>query len=1046
MADARPIADTMDVEVGARGIARRDLLPSPREQRLGLVEDRSTEQSTPSPVIEEEARPRRSMREAFASFKRQIDIRNVAGPYGSRPIVILCGIGMVSGWDNAAFNILGPQIRDELGFNLAFLAVLTSVLEIAEKALAPLFGWLADRVHRVRMMAIGNIVASSATVTMGVMASPGGLAASRVIGSAGGAVAGPTGLPLLTDWYPQEARARVIAFATAAGKVGGVLGPVVAGLGVTFFGWRAALIGFGIIAVAVSFLLLLLPEPPRGALDRLRMGADAETAVREQPPMSWAEAWRACASVTTVRRIWYATPFLGMAGGGIHLLTNFYFYEEYGVSTLGLGLIASAMALVGAVGAVLAAPLADRLLATAPGKIMAAFGVLLLLNIVPVLALVFSPWLWVSIVISLPLGFLATALGPALAALLSLVVPARLRGLGMQTFKPWEIIGTIGLILIAAQADGLGLRTALLVLLPVYVIGALLVTSAAGGVARDIRAATAASMADEESRRAREEGRTKLLVCRDVDVTYDGTPVLFNVDFDVEDGELVALLGTNGAGKSTLLRAITGVQEASNGAIFLDGRDITHRPPAENAKDGVVFVPGGRAVFPSLTVIENLRVAGYLDRDDHAAVDARVEEVLGLFPSLRERLHEVAGNLSGGEQQMVAIGQAFVMRPRLLMIDELSLGLAPAVVERLLDVVRRINEQGTTVILVEQSINVALTIARRAVFLEKGMVRFDGPTAELLGRSDLVRSVFLAGAGGSVRPATRRRVAAADEVQTVLDVADVAVSYGGVQALRGASVSVDAGEVVGIIGPNGAGKTTLFDVVSGFVTPDEGRVSIAGVAADSLGPDARARLGLARSFQNARLFGALTVRDTIAVALETHIEAKSAVAAALWLPPVAKSERRVARRVAWLLELFGLEAYADKFVSELSTGSRRIVDLACIMATEPKILLLDEPSSGLAQAESEALAPVVRRLARDAGCGVLVIEHDIPLVTSLSDCMIAMELGRPIVEGAPDEVVNHPRVVEAYLGTDASVVERSGPLSAALAAAGLTDPTTRRTT
>src|SRR5262249_30984841 len=161
------------------------------------------------------------------------------------------------------------------------------------------------------------------------------------------------------------------------------------------------------------------------------------------------------------------------------------------------------------------------------------------------------------------------------------------------------------------------------------------------------------------------------------------------------------------------------------------------------------------------------------------------------------------------------------------------------------------------------------------------------------------------------------------------------------------------------------GKTTLFDVLSGYVTPDEGHVLVAEQEADGLSPDARARLGLSRSFQNARMFPALTVRENVAVALEQHIAARSALMAAAWLPPIRRSERRVARRVEALIDLFGLSAYADKFAGELSTGTRRMVDMACIMAAEPRVLLLDEPSSGLAQAEVEVLSPTIRRLARE---------------------------------------------------------------------------------
>ncbi|MGI8794351.1 MAG: MFS transporter [Acidimicrobiales bacterium] len=1035
------VVPTPALSNGEDAVPRRSQVPSRREVEMGQASPGSTFEPTPPPPERERAGIRASARAAVA----QADPRRINSPYGLRPLITVSMVGALAAWDDTAFGVLLPEIKDEFGFSLTFLLTLGSVVTIFTTLLAPAIGFLADRVNRVRMLGIGNVIANIASVLAALSPGLGLLTASRLTGGLGGSVSEPAGYPLITDWYPQESRARVFAFQGAVGRVGAILGPLVGG-GLGFlFGWRPAVLALGIVATLLSLLLFTLPEPVRGALERGEGGTDTSAGV-EPPPMSWGEAWRAAASITTVRRIWYATPFLGMAGGGLASLTGLYFEQEFGVGPLGRGFYGAGLGVVGVISLVVAAPHADRLLQAEPSRVMALFGVITALNALPILALVLSPFLWVSIVVGLPLGFLAAAVGPALGALLSLVIPARLRGLGMQTFKPWSLFGVLGLIVVGMMGDTYGLRTAIMLLIPIYLIGALILTSAAGGVARDIRAATAATVADRDSRQSRDDGKPKLLVCRDIDVTYDGAQVLFNVDLDVDEGELIALVGTNGAGKSTLLRAIAGIQEASNGAIFLDGDDITHRPPAENARRGVVFVPGGRAIFPSLTVADNLRTAGYLYRDDPAWVAARTTEVFELFPMLRERHDEVAGNLSGGEQQMLAVGQAFLMRPRLLMIDELSLGLAPAVVETLLGVVRQLNSMGTTIVLVEQSINLALTVAHRAVFLEKGQVRFDGPTADLLHRSDLMRAVFLAGTGGGAAIARRPRPTSTDRAEPVLDATDIHVSYGGVRALAGASVRVIPGEVLGIIGPNGAGKTTLFDVISGFVSPDQGTLTIAGTDALALPPDRRARLGLARSFQNARLFPSLTVRDAIAVALDRHLLTRSAVAAALWAPQVRRSERRVERRVEWLVDLFSLQPFADKFITELSTGSRRIVDLACIMAAEPTVLLLDEPSSGLAQAESEALGPVIRRLARDTDCAVLVIEHDIPLVTSLSDRMLAMELGRPIVEGSPVEVVDHPRVSEAYLGADPTVVDRSGPLHAALEAAGITDSQTRSTT
>src|SRR5436305_3950215 len=288
------------------------------------------------------------------------------------------------------------------------------------------------------------------------------------------------------------------------------------------------------------------------------------------------------------------------------------------------------------------------------------------------------------------------------------------------------------------------------------------------------------------------------LVCRGVDVAYDKVQVLFGVDMDVERNEIVALLGTNGAGKSTLLKAISGLVDPAAGKIWFDGQDITKSDAVTTSKMGIIQVPGGKAVFPTLTVAEHFKASTWLyQRDDPKEVEGRIEKVLELFPRVRERWDQMAGNLSGGEQQQLALGMAFVAKPKLLIIDELSLGLAPTIVEQLLDIVRQIHEQGCTIILVEQSVNVALTVASRAYFMEKGEVRFSGPTEDLLERGDILRSVFLqgahahtngassngAGANGRKKTAAVARRTIAVDAPTVLELVEVTKTFGGIRAV-----------------------------------------------------------------------------------------------------------------------------------------------------------------------------------------------------------------------------------------------------------------------
>jgi ABC-type branched-subunit amino acid transport system ATPase component len=239
---------------------------------------------------------------------------------------------------------------------------------------------------------------------------------------------------------------------------------------------------------------------------------------------------------------------------------------------------------------------------------------------------------------------------------------------------------------------------------------------------------------------------TPAIAVNDLACAYGSVQVLFGVSFEVDAGEMVGLLGTNGAGKSTVLRAIAGLMQPTAGSVVLDGVDVTGSAAQAMAGRGVSYIPGGRAVFGELTVAENLELGHYVCRHDVLAWQQRQDDVLELFPRLRDRLRQRADTMSGGEQQQLGVAKALVAGPRVLLVDELSLGLAPATVQVLLAAIREVNRGGTTVVLVEQSLNIAAAMCDRAVFLEKGAVRFEGRTADLLERDDIARAVFLGGA------------------------------------------------------------------------------------------------------------------------------------------------------------------------------------------------------------------------------------------------------------------------------------------------------------
>ena len=511
-----------------------------------------------------------------------------------------------------------------------------------------------------------------------------------------------------------------------------------------------------------------------------------------------------------------------------------------------------------------------------------------------------------------------------------------------------------------------------------------------------------------------------LLVVDGIHASYGRSPVLFGVDLAVPAGAMLALLGTNGAGKSSVLRAVCGLLPLTSGRVVFDGEDIGALDPVARLRAGIVTVPGGRGVFSTLSVRDNLRLGSWLVRRDRAEADAATERVLALFPVLAERLDVAAGELSGGQQQMLVLAQGLLCNPRLLLIDELSLGLAPTVVAQILDVVREVNSSGTTVVLVEQSLDLAASVADEAAFLEKGQTRFRGRTADLLARDDLARAVFLT-TDVDERPSR----AAPVEARNVLEARGLSRSFGGVKALDDVHLVVPEGAIVGVFGSNGAGKTCAFDCLSGFLRPETGQVLLQGVDVTQRSPAQRAAAGLGRTFQDARLFPSMTVREVIATALERHITVREPLAYAFRLGAAVRSETDVAFTVDETVELMGLGDYQDAFVSELSTGTRRIVELGCAFAHAPSVLLLDEPAAGIAQREVEGLQELLLRVRQQTGASLAVVEHDVPMLSAISDVLVCMHLGRVIAEGAPADVLGNADVVASYLGTDPATIARS---------------------
>jgi branched-chain amino acid transport system ATP-binding protein len=953
-------------------------------------------------------------------------LRRIAGDGPLLALLVLFGLNAVDELDRSAFAILGPEIREEFG--LGFTGLLTLIAAVLAAALAlqvPIAG-LADRHSRVKIALIGATAWAMFSFMTGLATTIVMLGIARSGSATGKAVNDPTHNSLLADWFEPKNRANVYSFHRAANAVGATIGPILAGLLAFRFGWRAPFLLFAIPTLVLVVIGLRMRDPIRGTHERRLAGGDEAAIATEEAPPSYAEGWRMCWKIKTLRRIFVAMPFLAASLIGFGSLAALLYEEAYGLDERARGIVAATSEPGQLIGLVIGARLATRAIARDPGQILRYLAIVS--TITALLSAVFAvvPNLGVAIAANVLIAMCLAIVGPGILTALSLAIPPRARSMGFSMSSLWILPGLLMLPFVGWIADNWGIRTGMLMMVPLFFIGGLVISSASSVIEHDITQVRQTALARAEVAHQRSQGQVKLLLCRGLNVGYSGVRVLHDIDFEIDEGEIVALLGTNGAGKSTLLKAISGVVEADEGAVIFDGRDITHAPPNEIAGHGVVQIPGGAGVFPGLTVRDNLEAAGWLNRRHPDELKAANERVLEAFPELTERLDSPAADLSGGQQQMLALGMTFLLRPRLLMIDELSLGLAPVIVERLLTMVREIAATGVTVILVEQSVNVALELAESAYFMERGRIRFHGPSSELLDRDDLLRAVFLGDDDTSGGPDAEIAVREIDTSGTpALEVVGLVRRFGGIRAVSDVSLTVHAHEIVGMIGPNGAGKTTVFDLIGGSTPSDAGVVHLGGRDVTSLSASSRARRGLGRSFQDARLFPSMTVAETIAVSLDRWVKSKDPISAALHLPTAFDSEAAVRRRVDELIELMNLGAYRHRRIRELSTGTRRIVDLTCVVAHRPTVVLLDEPSSGIAQREVEALGPVIVRMRDQMGSALLVIEHDMNLLASIADRIIALDQGKVIAEGTPHEVLHDRDVVASYLGTDDAAISRS---------------------
>lgn len=520
-----------------------------------------------------------------------------------------------------------------------------------------------------------------------------------------------------------------------------------------------------------------------------------------------------------------------------------------------------------------------------------------------------------------------------------------------------------------------------------------------------------------------------ILEIKNIEVVYNNVILaLHDVSLNVPKGKIVALLGANGAGKSTTLKAISTMLasdggKVTKGLINYDGTPIENQKPTDLVSMGMVQVLEGRRCFGHLTVEENIISGAYSRHLSKADINQELEKIYSYFNRLTKIRKNQAGYTSGGEQQMIAVARAMMAKPKLLLLDEPSMGLAPQLVAEIFHIVKELNEkEGVSILLSEQNTNIALRNADYAYILETGYVMLEGSTKSLI-NNDKVKELYL-GISKEGRKSFKdvfedkkvithaRNFPIGDPI---LELENISLSFGGVKAITNISFNVLKHEIRAIIGPNGAGKSSMLNCINGIYKPQIGTISYEGEVLNKIDPNMMAQKGISRTFQNLALFKRMSVLDNILVGRKLHT-LSSFLDVAFLLPRSRKEEEINREKCEEIIRFLEIEHFKDTSVAKLPYGIQKKVELGRALATEPKVLLLDEPMAGMNVEEKREMCRFILKVNDELGTTIVLIEHDMGVVMDISDRVVVFDYGKVIADGSPDEVSSSQLVIDAYLG------------------------------